>query len=150
MLRAGLFKLPKRIDQLDIDAKVLITLGKLFRVNENRNLGVEVASRGGRGTLTELIATVKSHTTVLGDKALYVQYVSRDRSFNKSGYAYIPYKTIQHCWLYTGQVTTNQVQNRQPSEHVTIVSSYTEWPYAAGQFPPGEIYSEKIALRWAK
>ena len=142
--------MPTRIDQLQANDKLLLKLNKLFRINDDRYLRHQIASKGGRGTITEVIATLLNHSEVLGHKCLYVQYTDRQRVSNKSGKAHIPYYTIKHLWRYTGQVTTNQVQNRQPSEDRTIVSSYTEWPYAAWQFPPGEIYSEKIILRWAK
>tara|TARA_R110002110_G_scaffold181380_9_gene387646 strand:- start:126 stop:473 length:348 start_codon:yes stop_codon:yes gene_type:complete len=105
-----------------------------------------LAKRYSRGSVSEFTGTILKHLNYQGDPAMEVNWVHVN---NKShGKAIIPYVSIQNIWRYGGE-KSSPIKNRTPTEDRTVVSTADTWPYTAEQFPPMDIYREKIVLRWA-
>ena len=135
------------ITDLKAGDRIYMTINKTFAPTENL-IGKQVIfestprwTSGARKSFTQCKGTIIQHTTLKGEPALELQFVSLVNPSN-TGIARIIYYSIASLWLYEGETNINTVVPKEVSE------KRNEFPYAAYQLPPVNIYRKKIKLVW--
>jgi len=92
-------------------------------------------------SFSECKAVVIDHTPLNNNAALKIHFISITNSSN-TGIAHLNYYSILSIWLYEGETNIDTVV---PEE---ISDARNDWPYAAYQLPPMNIYRKKVNLVW--
>ena len=136
-----------KIRDLKSGDRIYLTLNRLFGPVEKR-VGSQVIfetvprwTPGARKSFTQCKGSVTKHTILNNDPALEIQFMSLINPSN-TGIARIAYYAIISLWLYEGETNIDTVVSQEISD------KRNEFPYAAYQLPPVNIYRKKINLVW--